>query len=143
MIVITNIRNLKPNMYDETYAIVRSLKSSSPWLKQVSVLSPSPSLFHKYMMLKNMGQWSAESFRTIYVPQFIYEMRYSQAAANALNTIVQMHREGKRIAMACFCPDETLCHRSIIAGLLQGHGEEVITDTGNDYSLYYKQYLEA
>lgn len=55
MIVITNIRNLKPNMYDETYAIVRSLKSSSPWLKQVSVLSPSPTLFHKYMMLKNMG----------------------------------------------------------------------------------------
>ena len=143
MIVITNIRNLKPNMYDETYAIVRSLKSSSPWLKQVSVLSPSPNLFHKYMMLKNMGQWSAVSFRTIYVPQFIYEMRYSQAAANALNKIVQMHREGKRIAMACFCPDETLCHRSIIAGLLQGHGEEVITDTGSDYSLYYKQYLEA
>ena len=96
MIVITNIRNLKPNMYDETYAIVRSLKSSSPWLKQVSVLSPSPNLFHKYMMLKNMGQWSAETFRTIYVPQFIYEIRYSQAAANALN-----RSEERRVGKEC------------------------------------------
>lgn len=143
MIYITNIKNVKPGVYDEAYAIVRSFRNQSAWLKQLAALSPSPDLFHKYMALKNAGKWRESSFRDIYVPQFLHEMRYSELSAKILNFLVEKDRAGKNVALCCFCPDETLCHRSIIAGLLQGAGANVRTDTGNDYSRYYQMYLTA
>lgn len=93
------------------------------------------------MALKNAGKWRESSFRDIYVPQFLQEARHSQETANLLNLMWQKDHDGANIALACFCPDETLCHRSIIAGLLQGAGANIQTDTGNDYSHYYQMYL--
>lgn len=93
------------------------------------------------MALKNAGKWRESSFRDIYLPQFLHEARFSQETASLLNLMYEKDKAGKNIALACFCPDETLCHRSIIAGLLQGAGADVRTDTGNDYSRYYQLYL--
>ena len=95
------------------------------------------------MALKNAGKWHEGTFREIYVPKFIREIRYSQEAADMLNLLVKKDREGANIALACFCPDEALCHRSIIAGLLQGAHCNVATETGNDYSYYHLMYLNA
>lgn len=130
-------------MYDESYAIVRSFKSKSKWMQQLSTLAPNAELFHEFMALKNAGKWHEGSFQDIYVPKFIHQIRYSQEAADVLNSIVERHQAGKHIALTCFCQNETLCHRSIIAGILQGHGEKVFTDTGTDYSRYYQLYLNA
>lgn len=125
------------------YAIVRSMKSQSNWIQQLPELSPSPQLFRSYLNLKQANMWSRSAFETTYVPTFLHEMRHSQAAANALNMIAALDNQGKNIALVCFCPDETLCHRSIIAGLFQGAGHAVATDTGRNYSHYYQAYLNA
>lgn len=44
------------------------------------------------------------------------------------------------MGLACFCGDETLCHRSIVAGLLQGAGADVRLASGADYSRYFEAF---
>lgn len=140
MIVITNIRNINNDNYDEIWAIVRSLKHNNGAIKQVTSLSPSTELFYKYLSLKNNGNWDKNAFDTIYVPQFIREIRKQPDAIEKLGYLYQQDKMNKKICLVCFCTDETLCHRSIIAGLLQGVGANVITETQNDYSKYFEMF---
>lgn len=138
MIFIGRINEVKPNEYDETYAIVRSMKNPSPWITQLPVLSPSKDLFVKYLALKKAGRWGTEAFEKIYLPRFLDEMR-TETALDALNKLCRDSKAGKRIALVCFCTNETLCHRSIVAGILQGAGADVRLKSGADYSHYYKK----
>lgn len=123
MITVTNIRNLNYADYDEVWAIVRSLKNPGR-LKQVTELSPSWDLFKKYLALRESGKWNAESFENVYVPVFLKEMKNADARRK-LAELIALDRQGKHICLACFCLDETLCHRSIIAGILQHSGIQV------------------
>ena len=52
MITVTNIRNVNNAAYDETWAIVRSLKNPGK-MNHVPELSPSWALFKKYLRLKD------------------------------------------------------------------------------------------
>lgn len=141
MIYVKNIRNAKYNEHDEVWAIVRSLKSKSPQLKQVTALSPTTNLFFKYRNLVNSGKWNKQAFQDIYVPQFLEELKENKDISYPyLNKLYQLDKEGKNICLVCFCTDETMCHRSIIAGLLQGVGVNVVTETGNDYTKYYTMF---
>ena len=140
MIRITNIKNADKT-FDENWAIVRSMKSKSEWIKQVTALSPSTNLFFKYRNLASADNWNEESFNSIYVPQFISELRANDAAREAFDYLFNQDKLGKNICLVCFCPNEQLCHRSIIAGILQGSGANVITDTDNDYSKYFNMYF--
>lgn len=137
MIRITSIRGIKDDTYDEIWAIVRSMKSQSNTIKQVIALAPSENLFHKYLTLKKEHVWNKQMFDNVYVPQFMSEM-FNKISSDALNYLYAQDKMGKKICLVCFCPDEKLCHRSIIAGLLQGTGCNVITDTKTDYSDYYR-----
>lgn len=139
MIRVTNIRNLDSTKQNQ-WAIVRSLKSKSPWMTQVAELSPSTGLFHKYLQLKERGEWNEKSFKDIYVPWFLRDMK--EYGAPMLNRVWLMNKQGIDIDMACFCTDETFCHRSVVAGLLQGAGCQVITDTGADYSQYFEMFKQ-
>lgn len=129
--------DLNKDEYDRNIAIVRSMKGKSYWIEQMDVLSPSKALFFEYRRLADAGAWNQEAFDEIYVPRFIEEMR-ADAPRAALNQLYKESKEGKRIALACFCTDEAMCHRSIIAGFLQGAGADVETKTGSDYSRYFK-----
>ena len=73
MITVSNIRNINYEIYDQVWAIVRSLKNSRS-MKHVPELSPSWSLFKRYLGLRNTSRWNAESFQNIYVPVFLQEM---------------------------------------------------------------------
>lgn len=119
MIAIKNISQVNYKDHDEIWAIVRSMKRPNPNIRQVSELSPSWDLFSKYQELKKNGQWNEQTFQEIYVPQFIQEMHNKKSIA-LLNQLYKLDKAGKNICLVCFCPDEKLCHRSIIAGLLQG-----------------------
>lgn len=132
MITFTNIRNAKPADFDEIWAVVRSLKNPGN-MRQVQALSPSWDLFKTYMNLKNAGKWNADTFQTIYVPTFLREMK-APAAQNALNELITAGQT-KNIAAVCFCTDQTLCHTSILAGMVQYKGIEV-NGAWNDYSQY-------
>ena len=139
MIFIGRFNEVHRNEYDRTYAIVRNMKNPSDWIEQLQVLSPSKELFFRYLDLKKAGKWNADAFKNIYVPQFIAEMK-SLAAREALKKLCEDDKAGKNVALVCFCPDETLCHRSIIAGMLQGVGADVRLASNMDYSHYYAMY---
>lgn len=140
MIIITNIRNAN-KIYDENWAIVRSLKSQSSLLKQVTDLSPSLQLFFKYRNLAANNNWNQKTFNEIYVPQFISELKANDNARKTFEYLYNQDKKGKTISLVCFCTNESLCHRSIIAGILSGGGCNVQTDTGTDYRRYYNMYM--
>lgn len=143
MIVIDNIRRVQPNQFDEVWAIVRSAKKLSPWITHKPDLSPSSRLFQDYLYnWKSSGKWGPDMFATQYVPRFINQIAHDPNAIQLLNELWQKDRMGKKIALVCFCPDPRTCHRSIIAGILQGTGVNVITPENQDYSAYYDQFLK-
>lgn len=137
MLTITHIRNKDAiNNADYHYAVVRSLKTDT--ILQLKDLSPSYELLQKYSKLKDKGDWDLETFNEIYVPQFLYEIKINENAKKLLNEIY-IKQKTKNIVLTCFCTDENLCHRSIIAGLYQAIGVNVY-GVNNDYSKYYETY---
>lgn len=143
MIKIGRISEFKQGMCDYTFAIVRSFKDSSTWMQQLPQLSPSNALFSDYIKIwKPNNMWNKETFESQYLPRFLEQIANDIEAKKWLNWIVKQDRAGKTIGLACFCTDETLCHRSIIAGLLQGVGANVVTKNNNDYKHYYEQFKE-
>ena len=131
MIYIDNIRTPRAS---EVWAIVRSLKSPGKML-WVPDLSPTQLLFYQYINWKNAGQWNADTFKNYYVPQFLTN---AKANPNFDKLIAQLSHADHDISLICFCTDETLCHRSIIAGILQGLGADVAAQ--HDYTQYFQMY---
>lgn len=144
MIEIMDIRTAGKRRaeFDEIWAIVRSMKHPILDFKQVSTLSPSTGLFFDYRKIAQAGDWNKQMFETWYVSRFIQNIAADPEAHKALNKLYYADKQGQNIGLCCFCTDETMCHRSIIAGLLQGTGVNVKTATGNDYSQYFQLFRQ-
>ena len=152
MITIGSFKDMS-NEYDEIWIIVRSLKSTpyvpNTQIFHVPALSPSPDLFHKYLTWRDNGEWNEDTFQNKYVPQFLYEM-HSQESQQTLQTLIEHHNQGNKILLVCYCPNESMCHRSIVMGILQGISNTctdnsltpITSEFENDYSKYYEQYLK-
>lgn len=143
MIEITNIKRIRqlantPNV--SCYAIVRSMTYPIANVSQLDVLSPSRDLFFWYRRMAKAGKWDKRAFDAEYAPRFLREIRNNPAARETLKDLWSRSRNGEHIVLACYCDNESMCHRSIVAGLLSGTGAEVKTDSGADYSAYYEQY---
>lgn len=128
------------NSYDEVWAIVRSI-SKAPSNKGIEVkwqpvLSPSKQLFYWYLNQKNKGLWNKEMFKQGYVSTFLKEMKGAEQR-NMLNYLYKVSNK-KSILLICFCNDEFTCHRSIVAGLLQGAKANV--KHPKDYSEYFNMF---
>lgn len=132
MVTILRIQDVDYEKYSEVWAIVRSLKYANPRIKHVPELSPSWGLFNMYLRLKEAGNWNEDTFRSMYVPQFLKEMK-GKAQQQLLN---ELFSASKSIALVCFCEEEELCHRSIIGGMLQGAGLDV-KGLHRDYGYYF------
>ena len=124
MIVVGNIKNVNVFEYDVVWACVRSMRHSKQGVTQVAELSPSWELFSEYRKLARAGNWNKETFTKVYVPKFLEEMK-SKSARDRLNQLWKLDKRGYKVFIGCFCDDEELCHRSILAGLLQGVGSDV------------------
>lgn len=139
MIHISNIQNQNlgcSDVADEVWAIVRSGKRVPFWMQHIPELSPSWELFKQYLTWRDCGHWNKETFEQKYVPRFLSE--FKDGGEQVLNTLVELKRlddAGKHVYLVCFCQDESLCHRSIVAGILQGLGFNV---DAPDYSRYYQ-----
>ena len=84
-----------------------------------------------------------ETLKEMYLPQFVNEMKHSDEALAKLAYLFDADKVGKKICLLCFCSDESLCHRSIIAGFLQAAGCDVKLVTNNDYRKYYDLFVNA
>lgn len=143
MIYIGNIRDVRPGQFDKSYAIVRSWKGDKDgWLQQLSALAPSWKLFTQQQQLVANDEWTKEAFDSFYVPRFLGEM-HQMEARRALNKLVIADRAGENIALCCYCTGEDMCHRKIVAGLLQGVGCNVQVPSRRDYTAYWKMYTSA
>lgn len=134
---------LRYDEYDKIFLIVRSSKVNNPRIVQVPELAPSQELFFMYRKWVSEGVWSQETFDEKYVPWFLKDFVNNPNSSNALNLIYHLSEvKEERICLLCYCGNESMCHRSIIAGLLQGVGAHVrlVPDTKADYSKYYSDF---
>ena len=144
MIAIKRIYDVRDGEYDEVWAIIRSdkklrLNKRYDFMKCVKELSPEWGLFTNYRKWVEEKIWNKDTFVNNYVPQFIHDLKNNSQAHTLLTQLCELDKSGKSICLVCFCEDETLCHRSIIAGILQGLGCNV-TGVTQDYSAYYEIY---
>ena len=137
MIHINRIPNIRIYDYDEVWWFVRSPDSLPQEEKLVQSLAPSRELFLKYREAFHAGQFGPEFFQNVYVSQFIAELSKNEDAKENLD---YLRRKGSRreIVLGCYCEEEALCHRSIIAGILLGMGAEI--DTSTEYKKYYEMF---
>lgn len=139
MITFTNIRNVTYSDYDEVWAIMRYIKANKNYV-QVQELAPSYQLFSDYRRLVADNEWNKVTFDHVYVPRFLRSM-CARESRNKLNELFQKDKQGIRICAFCTCIEEEFCHRSIVAGLLQGVGADV-RGVKKDYSEYYRIWKE-
>ena len=141
MIFVGNIRELRPGAFDTAYAIMRFYKpSGTGWIKHLPVLSPDTRLFQTFRQLQSEGKWNEDAFQKVYVPRFLSQIASDPMAADALNDLFRRSKAGESIGLCCTCTNEKSCHRSIIAGLLQGADADVRLASGKDFSTYFEQY---
>jgi uncharacterized protein YeaO (DUF488 family) len=91
----------------------RGLVEGWIWVPQ---LAPPEDLFEDYLRWKHRGEWPGRWPE--YRQRFLAYMWRPEPRAY-LARIRQRLAEGKSVALACFCPDERYCHRSLVAGLVQ------------------------
>lgn len=147
MIMIDRVYAPSKRQYDGSWAIVRSASKLPDGFDVCNILSPGGELWRSYCGVRDRYEqdkaFAHDYWDKVYLPEFLSQMRYDQRAANVLNGLVELDKAGANIRMCCFCKDESLCHRSIIAGVLQGAGADVRLPSGADYSRYFKMYQEA
>lgn len=134
IIRVTSMQNCVPELFDQTFLIIRSEKSlrNNSVLKRAALmkdLAPSEQLFFKYLNEQRAGRWNQNAFNTWYRPQFIAEINANPVALQCLDWLVMISRQyHQSILLCCFCPDERMCHRSIVTEMLRARGAIVITD---------------
>lgn len=140
MIYITDFtdQEIRKLSYQERFAIVRSYKHPSALFKHLPVLAPSTELFYRCQELKQERNWNQETFEQIYVPNYLKQMHGKEEIAT-LDILCEKSLH-ENIILACFCHDESHCHRSILTGLLQGAGIDVHTKQKTDYRKYWELY---
>ena len=134
MIRIGNVSGMDMYLYDENWLIVRKPDVVPAFVKHELLLSPSPELFLKYLEACHAGLFNREFFDQVYVPRFLKELSENHEALALLDHLVKKSKYTD-ILLACYCEDEAMCHRSIIAGVLLGMGAEI--DTKPEYRKYY------
>lgn len=122
-IYVTDIRHCKQVPDAKVYAIVRSMKNPIEGVTQLPELSPSKNLFFAYLDLKKAGKWNKEAFESVYAPRFLLEMQ----APEARSTMSRIMKEAETddIVLCCFCT--SLCHRFLVADILQKeYGADIV-----------------
>lgn len=140
MIRVGKAEEIDALKYDENWLIVRKPQSIPDFVKHEALLSPSPELFRIYRKAYYAGLYDQTFFDQVYVPQFIEELSQNEEALFVLRKLVSMSME-KDILLTCYCQLESMCHRSIIAGILLGMGASI--ETEDAYGKYFEMLIEV
>lgn len=139
MIVVINLKDAETyrkvdfDIYDLT--ISHKCWGATP----VPDLAPSSGLFQATRICIEQKLWSWDRWMAWYVPEYLKELRERPSAQVQLEAIASKygHNDTRNACIGCWCKQEMMCHRSIVAGILKGMGARVITKTQQDYLLYY------
>ncbi len=125
MLITGNINEITHIKCDEVWVIVRNLKGGMPHsdvpIKHVPELSPSEKLYGDYWKYKKALKWTQKRFDEWYTPIFLKEMQQT-ASSKMLDKLAAESKE-KDILIVCFCPNESMCHRSLIKKLVNQRQE--------------------
>ena len=139
MLTIGQIEDVEKHKedYDEIWWIVHSPQEEPTdiRIKIVPQLAPGDGLFCRYREAYHAGIYDINYFETVYAPQFLKELRNNSEALNILSSLCD-EASKKDIVLCCYCQDEKICHRSIIAGVLLGMGADIRAD--KKYLRYYQ-----
>ena len=72
----------------------------------------------------NASTWNQTTYENEYVPRFVAQMRSDEEAKRTLVDLIRRSKS-EEIALACFCSDLNLCHRKIVARILEENGAEM------------------
>ena len=137
MITITDMGRLPVKGASETLAVVRSMKQPVPYVdRQEALLSPSWKLFQMYLDLRKRGMWNQVTFESRYVPAFLKEMEQPEPK-RLLDELAQRSSQGEHICLCCYCKEEALCHRTLLAALLRGR--TAVSGCDTDYSRFVRK----
>lgn len=117
-----------------------SSKTALNWM-HIKVLAPSAELFNQWREWKEAGLWPAkwDEFKE----RFVQEMKRPVAQAY-LNRIVQRLKEGRTVAISCFCNTTWHCHRFLLQELIvEKLGESRVLECSSKgdkrFSAFYAQ----
>lgn len=136
MVSIGSFKDIS-DKYDEVWLIVRSLKSMPNCnipVYHVPVLSPSPELFQCYLSWRDAGCWNKNTFETQYKPRFLKEMESPEASG--MIGILKERAQNKHILLACYCPGDEMCHRSLVYQLYLQETFYMLVAGSRGYSNY-------
>jgi len=143
MIFFESILNLpdviKENNIKTVYLPVRRLLSDIRYkgVETIRVLDLAPSADLLYRT--KMGLIDFKTYTDIY----LYEICSRPHVKTILNEIVA-RSENQNIAVVCYCTNEKECHRSILAGILDGLGAKTVTDFSiENYKPFYDSFLKT
>lgn len=137
ILYLVNVKNMNrvPCSVRNKFFIVRSCKNSDYYIRQgwriLPQISPEPELFRTYLDLKKNGDWNRDTYDSIYVPQFIKQMKADMVMRNTLNNVKAMLDMGQDVAFMCYC-DTDMCHRFILGAQYEMRGYNVL-DLCKDY----------
>ena len=142
MIYFESILNLsdivKENNIKTIYLPVRRLLSDIRYkgVETIRVLDLAPSMDLLYMAKIGLD------FKT-YTDTYLHEICLRPHSKTILNEIVARSKN-QNVAVVCYCTNEKECHRSILAGILDGLGAKTVTDFSiENYKPFYDSFLET
>lgn len=137
---ICRLQNLKRIKADRKIALSYDLNGKFAFAEKPAVLLPGKDLIETAAYLKADGDVDGMSqfFDETVVPQYLDQLRTGAGRA-LLNGIYKDVKAGRTVAIGCYCADEAVCVRSVLAGLFQGVGLEVKGVDG-DYAGYFDMF---
>ena len=139
-LLVTSIRDPKLFQKDHVLATVRKIMKPNAKFEPHSECSPSQKLLYTYLDLKKQGNWNQQTFDEIYLPRYLKEQASNPTALATMANLLS--KDTSNMGAFCYCGNESLCHRSILGGILQGNGKQVEGLEG-DYSKYAEQFAKT
>jgi uncharacterized protein YeaO (DUF488 family) len=119
MLFTGSIKDIDKSKYDEIWIIARKIGNVQTGgnIYHVPQLAPSYDLLNRYLSWRSQGIWNKDQFDTVYIPQFLNEMQMPMAQQYL--RLLQSKSKEKDVLICCFCSDESMCHRTLVKGIIE------------------------
>lgn len=74
--------------------------------------------------LKENPIWNEYVFRKVYLPNYLKSVNLEKGKKEITEIITHLNK-GENVYYACYCANEKICHRNIVAGIIKKQGFEV------------------
>ena len=118
-VITLSVRHINKVKADEIWLITNAGKNIKSTVR-VKELAPSDRLFSKWF--KEWKNEKPEFWWAQYREIFVAELKQNYLALEKLRELENKVKNGKVIALACYCENERYCHRTIIKDILLKKG---------------------